>query len=340
MIFNFIKNKKEEPLYEEEPTVFPYSKINKGFKAAKDELFIEDNIEGKRYLLYDAYCVNPTCLCAFVLLTVDCIEEQLLMAAIKNAPKGFEDQAAEERYKIELERKIAVAFKKLFSFKLNLVDLSVENAEPPSAGKEIENLLKQMKPENFDVFRMRQREAKIFGAGNPKYYARYLKMGEKVLYSQIDPSTEPFTFEYDGMFWVVDDCYCIDPDCACDDTTLIFSKVDIALKKQTGSFEYEYQFKGLFRLGQSSIPKSEAMAVREYFFNTQKDLLSIFKRRKEKARELGRRVLKAMEDERQKRFLAPDNFQVEKKEKIGRNAPCPCGSGKKYKKCCLPREQA
>jgi SWIM/SEC-C metal-binding protein len=21
-------------------------------------------------------------------------------------------------------------------------------------------------------------------------------------------------------------------------------------------------------------------------------------------------------------------------EKIGRNAPCPCGSGKKYKKCC------
>lgn len=23
--------------------------------------------------------------------------------------------------------------------------------------------------------------------------------------------------------------------------------------------------------------------------------------------------------------------------KIGRNAPCPCGSGKKYKKCCMPR---
>lgn len=23
------------------------------------------------------------------------------------------------------------------------------------------------------------------------------------------------------------------------------------------------------------------------------------------------------------------------KEKIGRNDPCPCGSGKKYKRCCL-----
>ncbi len=26
--------------------------------------------------------------------------------------------------------------------------------------------------------------------------------------------------------------------------------------------------------------------------------------------------------------------------KIGRNAPCPCASGKKYKQCCLPRDRA
>lgn len=31
-------------------------------------------------------------------------------------------------------------------------------------------------------------------------------------------------------------------------------------------------------------------------------------------------------------------FRSAKKEKIGRNAPCPCGSGKKYKKCCLRKE--
>ena len=27
-------------------------------------------------------------------------------------------------------------------------------------------------------------------------------------------------------------------------------------------------------------------------------------------------------------------FQPVTTEKVGRNAPCPCGSGKKYKKCC------
>ena len=26
---------------------------------------------------------------------------------------------------------------------------------------------------------------------------------------------------------------------------------------------------------------------------------------------------------------------IRAEKKIGRNAPCPCGSGKKYKRCCL-----
>jgi preprotein translocase subunit SecA len=28
---------------------------------------------------------------------------------------------------------------------------------------------------------------------------------------------------------------------------------------------------------------------------------------------------------------------IKKSKKIGRNDPCPCGSGKKYKKCCYPK---
>ena len=33
----------------------------------------------------------------------------------------------------------------------------------------------------------------------------------------------------------------------------------------------------------------------------------------------------------------PISTPIQKSEKIGRNAPCPCGSGKKYKKCCLKK---
>ena len=33
-------------------------------------------------------------------------------------------------------------------------------------------------------------------------------------------------------------------------------------------------------------------------------------------------------------FLATQQPFVRQNPKIGRNDPCPCGSGKKYKKCC------
>lgn len=38
------------------------------------------------------------------------------------------------------------------------------------------------------------------------------------------------------------------------------------------------------------------------------------------------------------RLLNPANFQITV-TKINRNEPCPCGSGKKYKKCCLGKQE-
>ncbi|MCD4789008.1 MAG: SEC-C domain-containing protein [Bacteroidales bacterium] len=36
----------------------------------------------------------------------------------------------------------------------------------------------------------------------------------------------------------------------------------------------------------------------------------------------------------------PEILPVRKESKIGRNDPCPCGSGKKYKKCCLNKNNS
>ena len=46
---------------------------------------------------------------------------------------------------------------------------------------------------------------------------------------------------------------------------------------------------------------------------------------------------KDWEDQKKQKRKTPVIVQSphkSKAEKIGRNAPCPCGSGKKYKKCC------
>lgn len=36
------------------------------------------------------------------------------------------------------------------------------------------------------------------------------------------------------------------------------------------------------------------------------------------------------------KLLHPERFTVQVQPTAGRNDPCPCGSGNKYKKCCLP----
>ncbi len=37
---------------------------------------------------------------------------------------------------------------------------------------------------------------------------------------------------------------------------------------------------------------------------------------------------------KEERKKDPDKYQLHADEDVGRNDPCPCGSGKKYKKCC------
>ncbi len=41
----------------------------------------------------------------------------------------------------------------------------------------------------------------------------------------------------------------------------------------------------------------------------------------------------------QPRTTAADGAAHERLQRTGRNDPCPCGSGKKYKKCCLPKDE-
>jgi len=68
-------------------------------------------------------------------------------------------------------------------------------------------------------------------------------------------------------------------------------------------------------------------------FDTVKMLYHVQVQREEEVRELRR------EQESQPMYYGGgeggvSKTPVRKKKKVGRNDPCPCGSGKKYKKCC------
>ncbi len=67
------------------------------------------------------------------------------------------------------------------------------------------------------------------------------------------------------------------------------------------------------------------------------------RKKKSKLDDLSRRGMSTEDIEAEEATLAkakaerdkdPDKYQLKSGDDVGRNDPCPCGSGKKFKKCC------
>jgi uncharacterized protein YchJ len=64
------------------------------------------------------------------------------------------------------------------------------------------------------------------------------------------------------------------------------------------------------------------------------------KRKKDKLDELAKKAMTPEEREAEEKLLKETKKvdPLKAKEEPGRNDPCPCGSGKKFKKCCGAKE--
>ncbi len=148
--------------------------------------------------------------------------------------------------------------------------------------------------------------------------------GELVSFTSILPYGESFLSERESDVLLLDDQYCLRPGCKC--TRAFASFITIKDLKQvpgdppavfvdyeTGSFEVELE----------GSPHQDPGALLEISKLDQPDLLKKFKERHAILRSLYRtfRMIQG----------APS---VRAAPKVGRNDRCPCGSGKKFKKCC------
>jgi hypothetical protein len=138
--------------------------------------------------------------------------------------------------------------------------------------------------------------------------------------------------KYNDIFWdeeeikikadknyILFDSYCVAPNCTCTEVGLdIFEEV-YSISQRIPDFSFVYDYKtgnyrdaiGIDEEGiKSFIPKS---------FN---------KKIKERHERLKKEVKKFIKP----KLVIPNSI---KKRKLGRNEPCHCGSGNKYKKCCL-----
>jgi hypothetical protein len=148
--------------------------------------------------------------------------------------------------------------------------------------------------------------------------------GELLPYSLVHTGEE-IEIEHNGRLFFVDDLHCVEPGCPCENVLLTVYAIDDDAAEST--------VVGAIRLpldGKKSIEISpEPRGDRELLLKLLDEL-----RRGESYKALPERRLRM-------RALAPEIHRRAKPKparaatKIGRNDPCPCGSGRKYKKCCL-----
>jgi hypothetical protein len=125
---------------------------------------------------------------------------------------------------------------------------------------------------------------------------------------------------YEGV-----DCYCIRPGCDCDEVSIKFYRVkDGAYDEMLGEVFVE-----------ASSGQVTGLGNRPGHFHTMLALWSAYESRND----LGELTSRSQEMTRigpQIHALRRRQLQGKKgsPKAVGRNSPCPCGSGKKYKKCC------
>ena len=155
--------------------------------------------------------------------------------------------------------------------------------------------------------------------------------------------------EWEGTTYRVKERYCLNPDCECETVRVSFF-CPSSRTNSRGQQILEEHFQAALALdGGMRIDKvwhgdrSVAEQVLAAWAQDSRRELKQLRWRYDKMKQIGRRSLDAApdwdggEDERpfEPAPLLPPTPPIRRSpDRVGRNEPCPCGSGKKFKKCC------
>jgi len=158
--------------------------------------------------------------------------------------------------------------------------------------------------------------------------------GHLVPFTEVFPLGLSLNFTFEKAAWAADEQYCVQPRCRCTEIVLSFLQLKDATGRRTTSLRdvpalrYDYRSHTSRHLapGPSITPATGRLLA----------ALKIAYPSLDMRLELHHRILQSLYA---RHYLARVKQRLEtqlsvRREKIGRNDPCPCGSGKKFKKCC------
>ena len=275
---------------------------------------VQGPLAGRTFNLSLTMCPNPLCPCRDILLTVKELTQDGRSPA---KPSGKAE------------------------FLLNLRGRALgadDNKDTASLafGKEFTASLGDEDWAWFDAWWMDCREAQMRLADLDKLYARFPdRVFEDfsclVGYDEVVTFTGGLSFSFQDQPWAAIDSYCLSPECPCTSAFLILVPLE-GMGPETGKpgtcvdgfFDYEAnEFQPENELAPG--PKSDDLVLALRAIHP--DLASELK-------EHHRRLRILFQGELTRRILASPHAPIRNQPSVGRNALCPCGSGKKFKRCC------
>ncbi len=140
-----------------------------------------------------------------------------------------------------------------------------------------------------------------------------------------------FIVEYEELELYVDDQYCINPKCDCDAVRLVFLKINEETRIVNILFSISVPFQDEIEIDDNitRYTKEEIKKIYYHWLKSDPEIIDILETRYTMMKEVGKGLIAKHLSKKPHNYTAGVG-----QKKIGRNDPCPCGSGKKYKKCC------
>jgi hypothetical protein len=176
--------------------------------------------------------------------------------------------------------------------------------------------------------------------------------GSMVGYAEVFPWAEAFEFSLGGDRWLADNQYCVQPGCDCTKTALAFFHVPKDAPARPGPLAYDIFLRHDYVRGTIEVveakPSSPATPeLMQALRTAHPDFERTFREHHRQLKQLGKRHLPKLRrrSRRPSSSLFSDGAAAAEPPpppvpaatrlpKVGRNDPCPCGSGRKYKRCC------
>ena len=268
------------------------------------------------FFMFENHCQNPDCDCNETILAFNEINE--MGAQIAN-PITFDISLDhftwQEKRKIKQPKKVQ-----------SLIDEFVSDLSDEMKSEFKENY-NNTKAESRNIAKFEMPVEDVY-SGKMVSYAAVFGDDGSILSGGTGVS---FLVEYEELKLFVDDQYCIDPKCECDAVRLVFLKINEGTGIGNDLFTIRVPFHNEIEIDDkfTRYTKDEIKKIYDHWLKSDPEIMDILETRYMKMKGVGQSLVERHPSKKSHKHTAGVG-----QKKIGRNDPCPCGSGKKYKKCC------